>query len=404
MLVRSKSDEEKLRLGGVYDEDRGGNRVIRFIESNLVLESGKPFVLLPWMKDFIHSVYSWFRPDGLRFTKIGLLTCARKNAKSALTYGLTAYHLLADGMMSPRCASVAVNKEQAAQIYDWLRFAVESNVKLASALHCVNHKKQILYPKKNGHYRSLSSDVGGKFGHGFGFVVHDELAFHKKDDLYNALKNSGDAIPNSLQVITSTAGFNKNAQFFKLVQYGKKVLAGEVVDPTFQPWVFETPDAADLDDEANWRLANPSLGVTHGIEDFRAQWNRDKQEATSRHTFCILKFNQYKDAENVWIPVEAWDACKAILPPLDGRAVVLGVDVGATRDLTAVSLVAPLDDKTVAVKSWGFGHSYLHRDGKGYVKPETSRRENKKDNLIALLMALSQALQVDVSPPKPSVY
>lgn len=519
--IRHKSDEEKIKLGGVYDEDRGGNRVIRFIEEHLVLESGKKFQVLPWMRAVIHSWYSWFRPDGLRFTKVGLLTCARKNGKSILTYGLTAYHLLADGMNPARCASVAVDREQAAQIYDWFTHAIEANPKLSAALHAINHKKTVVYPKKNGSYRSMSSDASGKMGHGLGFVCCDEMAFWKgkKDDLYKALKDSGDAIPNSMQVLISTAGFDKNTTFFKQCQYAKKVLSGEIIDTTFQPWIFETPESADLDDEANWYLANPSLGVTKSVEEFRHKWQRDKQEATSKHTACVLQFNMYKDAENVWISPEAWDACKTVLPNLEGKPVVLGIDVGATRDLTNVGLVAPLDDKRVAVKSWSFvpegamqnrdgnsnlthyqsfqrdgsltitkgtatdeqefckfldelctkynvrsvvfdkwqslvvsnhlarkgidvfnfpqshsyfnapaiefeklvsnkkllhdgnsclrwqiGHTYLHRDGKGYVKPETSRRENKRDSLIAILMALSQALQVDTAPAKPSVY
>lgn len=516
--VRHKSDEEKLRLGGTFNPD-GGNKVIRFIEKHLVLESGRRFEVLPWMQDVIHSWYSWFRRDGLRFTKTGLLTCARKNGKSILTYGLTAYHLLADGQQSPRCASVAINKEQAAQIFDWFRFAIEHNGQFEKALHPVENKKVIRYPKRNGHYRSLSSDVGGKFGHGHSFVCLDEMAFFKgkKEEIYTALKDSGKAIPNSMQVMISTAGFDKNNTFFKMCQYGRKVLNGEIIDTTFQPWIFETPDGADLDDEANWLLANPSLGVCQSLEDFRNQWNRDKRETTTKHAACILNFNQYKDQEHVWIPVESWEACKTTLPNLEGKDVVLGLDMGATRDLTAVSLATTLADKRVAVKSWGFvpegamknrdgnanhnlyqaftrdgslsitpgnatdevklcaflddlcqryrvkavvfdkwqslvvsnhlnkkgvtvfnfpqshayfnapcieleklvsnrkllhdgnallrwqiGHTYLHRDAKGYVKPTTSRPEAKKDNLIALLMALSQALQQ--AEAKPSVY
>lgn len=518
--VRHKSDEEKLRLGGKFDV-RGGDKVIKFIEDFLVLESGRKFEVLPWMREVIHSWYSWFRPDGLRFTKTGLLTCARKNGKSILTYGLTAYHLIADGQMTPRCASVAVNKEQASQIYEWFKFAKENNVRLTKALHEIDSKKTILYPAKNGHYRSLSSDVSGKFGHGHSFVCLDEMSFFRgqKNDIYTALKDSGKAIPNSMQVLISTSGFDKNNQFFKMCQYGQKVLKGEIIDTAFQPWIYEVPEGADLDDEANWYLANPSLGVCQSVEDFRNQWNRDKQDSTTKHAACILNFNQYKDQENVWIPVENWEACKGTLPPLEGRECVLGCDVGATRDLTSIAAVFRLDDGRYAVKAWSFvpegalrnrdgnanavlydqfsragalrltpgtatnevgviipffdelrakykvrsvvfdkwqsiplsnhcerhgievfnhrqmhanyhgacieleklvgrkqivhdgdpllrwqvGHTYLDRDGKGYVKPATNRPENKKDTLMALLMGLGVALQRPAEA-KPSVY
>jgi phage terminase large subunit-like protein len=514
MLIRHPSDEEKVKLGHVWNEE-AGQRVITFIEKYLVLEDGRPFTLLPWMRDAVRSWYCWLKPDGTRSTKVGLLTCGRKNAKSCLTYGLTAYHLIADGEQSPSCVSCAVNREQAAQIFDWFRFAIDHNPTLSNALHAVASKKTIFYPKRNGRYRSLASDAGGNFGHGHTFVIHDELAFHKRDDVYTALKNSTDAKANGLQIITSTAGWNKNGAFYKLVQYGRKVLSGEVIDPTFQPFIFEAK-TDDYDDPANWHAANPSLGVVQSVDDFRANWNRDKQEGTSRLSAIRLKMNRWTDAENSWIGVDEWDACKGHVPNLDGQAVVLGVDVGASRDLTGISLVAP-DGNKMFVKSWGFvpegamktrenanahiyqtcqqdgsltitegtatdenfiikylddlcrryqvkavvfdkwqslvisnylakkgvtvfnfpqthsyfnapcleleklvgqrrivhdgnhllrwqiGHTYLNRDGKGYVKPTTSRPENKKDNLIALLMAVSQCLAGNVETKK-SVY
>jgi len=512
--VRTKSDQAFLDQGGVWDE-AAGQKVIDFIERYLLLEDGRPLVLLPWMKGVIRSWYCWVTPEGKRRTRIGLLTCARKNAKSILTYALTAYHLIADGVTSPACASVAVNREQAAQIFDWLRFSIENNAKLSKALHVIPSKKTILYPAKNGRYRSLASDSkGGNFGHGFSFLVHDELAF-QKDDLYTVLKNSTDA-RQGLQVITSTAGFNKNGIFFKLTQYARKVLDGTVIDTTFQPWVFEVPEGEE-DIEASWVKGNPSLGVCQTLDDFRNQWHREKQDATTRHAFSVLKFNQFRDTENVWIPAENWDGCKGVLPHLNGRECVIGCDVGAVRDLTALVAIFPLEDGKFAVKSWGFvpngalttrdganttlyqsfsktghltilpgtatdeykiiahldelrqkykvravvfdqwqslplsnhckrqglttfnfrqthsyfhgpvveleklvnrkklvhdgdpllrwqvGHTYLDTDPKGYKKPITSRPENKKDNLIALLMALSQTLQ-QTGTSKPSVY
>lgn len=518
MLIRHDSDRAFIDQGGTFDESRG-NKVINFIERYLVLESGKPFTVLPWMRDCIHSWYSWVRPDGRRRVKLGLLTCGRKQAKSMLTFGLTAYHLIADGEESPSCASCAVNREQAAQIYDWFAHAIERHPQLNKSLHCVASKKLITYPKKNGRYRSLASDQGGgNLGHGHSFVVYDEMAFFKNDNLWTMLKNSGDAKPNSFQLITSTAGWDKNGQFFKLVKDARKVLSGEVIDTTFQPWIFEIPEGADLDDSRNWILSLPSLGVTRQIEDVRAQWERDKRDGTSRLAATRLVWNQWTDGEAAWIDVDAWDACKQPLPNLDKRACVLGLDVGATRDLTAISLIFPLGEgryalttkgyvpagytstrdnanaqryqefakagsltitpgtatdeqficrqvdelrkrydvraavvdkwqslavsnhlQRVGVEVFGFpqrhtyfnapclelerlvnsgklvhdgcplmrwqvGHTYLDRDHKGYVKPITARPEAKKDNLIAALMALSQALSKATDLEVKSVY
>lgn len=354
MLIRHDSDRAFLDQGGTWDESKG-NKVINFIERFLVLESGKPFKVLPWMQDCIHSWYSWIRPDGRRRVKLGLLTCGRKQAKSMLTFGLTAYHLIADGEESPSCASCAVNREQAGQIFDWFKHAIEGNAELSKALKCTASNKTITYPKKNGRYRSLASDQGGgNLGHGHSFVVYDEMAFFKNDNLWTMLKNSGDAKPTSLQLITSTAGWNRNSQFYTLVKDARKVLSGQVIDTTYQPWIFEIPEGADVEDERNWFLSMPSLGVTQSVEDVRNQWNREKRDGTSRLAWTRLKWNQWTDGENSWLDVDQWDACKQALPNLDKRACVLGFDIGATRDLTAISLIFPLGEGRYALKTWGF--------------------------------------------------
>lgn len=513
--IRHDSDRAFLDQGGRFDES-GGNKVISFIERFLCLEDGRPFKVLPWQQDVIHSWYSWFEASGQRRVTRGVLTCGRKQAKSILTFGLSAYHLIADGVEAPRVATCAVNREQAAQIFDWFAIAIDRNHQLRKALHPVASKKIIEYPKKHGRYRALSSDSkGGNLGHGYSFLAFDEMAFFSRnDELYHLLKNSTDA-RRGMQVMLSTAGFNKNCAFYREVQNCRKILSGEVRDFQTQPWIFEVPDGRE-DDESAWRLGCPSLGVTQSVEDFRQQWEREKRDATTRHVFQVLKMNQQKDQENVWLNVEDWDQCKTSLPVLDGKECVLGCDVGASRDLTSIAAVFPLEGKRYAVKVWNFvpegalttrdgantvlyqsfaksgsltvtkgtatdekqiisfldtlrqrfkvravvfdkwqslvianhcksqgletynfpqthtyfnpavielerlvnrkqllhdgdpclrwqiGHTYLDTDNKGYKKPTTSRPENKKDSLIALLMALSQALQQPES--KPSVY
>ena len=513
-LIRHKSAEERLRQGHVWDEE-AGQKVIRFAERYLVLEDGRPLVLMPWMKDCIRSWYCWKRPNGTRSVKIGLLSCGRKNAKSVLTYALTAYHLIAEPGVGKSCVSCACDKAQAAQIYGWLTFAIDRHPVLKNALHYVNSKKEIVYPKMSSVYKSLSSETrGGKLGHGHNFVVVDELAFHKSETVYNQLKDSGKARPNSLQIITSTSGWNRNSDFYRLVQHSRKVLSGEVVDLSFEPWIFEAK-TDDYDDEANWRAANPSMGVTIDLDEFREQWDRDKQNPTSKLTALRLNMNVWTESESGWISLDDFDKCKGGFPVFDKTTpVYLGLDYGMTQDLTAISMVAKVSDRYY-LRTWGYvpekaltrenqnthiyqtcqqagcleltkgkvideryickkldelvamydvravafdkwnalttfnhltnrgvqaqhfpqyhswyngpaveferlihqgkfvhdgnpllrwqlGHTSLHRDSKGYVKPVTQQPYQKKDNIMATLMAMSQCLTS--AEARPSVY
>jgi phage terminase large subunit-like protein len=68
-----------------------------------------------------------------------------------------------------------------------------------------------------------------------------------------------------------------------------------------------------------------------------------------------------------------------------------------------------LDGKIVhdgnSLLRWQVGHAFLDVDGKGLRKPATNSEHEKKDNLIALVMALSQAVQHGTSAfSGPSVY
>ena len=511
MECRNKSEEERLKQGHRYCPE-SAEKPINFIEKWLCLEDGRPFLLMDYHKEIIRNWYGWLKPDGTRSTKLGLLTCGRKNAKSALTFGLVAFHLIGEAQQGGSAISVAVNREQAAQLYQWFKNSIDRNFKLKSALHTIDHKKQVYYPKRNSYYRSCASVGSGNLGHGHNLVIHDEMAFSKQE-VFLALKGSGAARPNSLQIITSTAGWDKNGVFYKLVEYGKKVMSGEIIDTTFSPFIYETPADANLDDPKTWYLANPGLGITQKVEDFAQAWAREKQDPTLRLSFIRLHFNQWTDSEAGWITPDSWDRCKGDAEIKEGSEIYVGLDVGSTKDLTAISVIAPQTDLTYKVKSYGFvpegylktrdnvnviqyetfknqgclqitkgpqtdinyicrffdqllakfkikavvfdktnalsfsnylqyknvpvfyfpqthsqynsgcieferlvnsrriihdgsallrwqiGHTFLDRNSKGHVKPDTIRDENKNDNLVSIIMALSHALATEHKPP-----
>jgi phage terminase large subunit-like protein len=66
-----------------------------------------------------------------------------------------------------------------------------------------------------------------------------------------------------------------------------------------------------------------------------------------------------------------------------------------------------LDGKVVhdgnSLLRWQVSHCFLETDGHGNVKPATNSEHNKKDNLMALIMAFSQATQHATAYAK-SVY
>lgn len=355
--IRTASDRAFIDQGGTFDATRG-ERVIRFLKQYVTLPGGERFIVLPWIEDVVHSWYSFVTPEGKRRTKVGLLSVARQQGKSALIAGLTLYHLVADGIAAPQCLSCACSQQQAGIIYDYIVASIRHNKAYGDGkLDClieVESKKEIRYPALNGRYKSASSDSKSKYGQPIsGVCVFDELAFHQNDSLWTALKNSTDAT-GGLKLVISTAGFNTNGVFYRMVQDSRKILSGEVIDTTIQPWIFEVPEGADLDNPATWKLANPSLGTVGLSEaDFRRDWEAAKRHTAERMDWTRLKFNSWTTTQTTWIPADKWQACAGELPELAGAPCHIGLDAGHLSDIFAVSLIFPVDQK-VYVKAYGF--------------------------------------------------
>ncbi len=373
MCVRTKSDEVFLANGGQFVPELG-NRVLRFLETYVYLPSGERFIVLPWIEKVVHSWYSFVTSEGKRRTKLGILSISRQQGKTALIAGLVLYHLLADGIRSPQCLSCATSVDQASVVYNYIVSSIRNNIQYGDGkLKClteVDSQKTIKYLAKNGLYKSASSDSKSKFGKPLDLCIFDELAFHQNDNLWRALKNSTDAT-GGLKLVISTAGFNRNGVFYRMIQDSRKILSGEVVDTTIQPWIFEVPDNADLDSPDVWRLANPSMG-TIGLteEEFRQEWDKAKRDPCERLDFSRLKFNSWTETQGAcWLPLDRWDACKGEFPDLLGAPVHIGIDAGSTTDLTAVSLCFPAD-----------GRVYVQ--SKGFV-PKSASEERERQNLTS---------------------
>ncbi len=368
--VRTKSDEAFVDQGGTWDQS-AYDHFRKFCNSCVMLETGDTFDPLPYQRDFCESVLCWKKPNGRRRVKLALLSVARKNGKTALTAALALYMLIADGLMSPSVVSCARDTEQSGQIFEALNWSIKNSPKLASCLVAKESFKEVHYPNKNGRFKSLSSTGESKLGRGHDLVIYDEMAFYQNDKLWVALEGSGRAKKNSLQVVISTAGFNRNTAYYRLYTQAKDILSGKVIDTTFMPWVYEVedPNTVDLDSPKVWRRANPALDRTIDEDDFRSAWERAKRDTASKYDYYRLHFNSWTESKSAWLPVERWEACRGPFPDLTGAPCYVGIDAGFLSDLFALSAVYPVDGKFY-VRSWG-------------IAPRAAAQERDRQNLVS---------------------
>lgn len=93
--------------------------------------------------------------------------------------------------------------------------------------------------------------------------------------------------------------------------------------------------------------ANPSLGITVGIDKVKAACESAKQNPAEENAFRQLRLNQWVKQAVRWMPMDRWDKCAFAVNEEDllGRVCYGGLDLSSSIDITAFVLVfPPLDE------------------------------------------------------------
>ena len=98
---------------GYQWQPQRGQRVCKFIETICHHArgqwAGQPFILLPWQREFIETVYSWVDEHGHRRFRQAALFVPKKNGKSSLSACLALAGLLIDGEPMAEAVSCAAD-------------------------------------------------------------------------------------------------------------------------------------------------------------------------------------------------------------------------------------------------------------------------------------------------------
>jgi phage terminase large subunit-like protein len=325
-------------------------RVIDFLETLRLPDgtnAGKPFILRPWMKDIIYEVYGPVRQVGNRWVRLvreALLSLGRKNAKTTLVAGLCLCHLCGpEAVKNGQLYSLSIDREQAGILFNYAAAMVYADEELSERLNVTESRKKIIDPVSGSVYTVLSGEKKGKMGKSSSFIAFDELAeFGADRALYDALVTSTGAHESPLIWDFSTQSPDDKALFSQLVDYGKKVNAGEINDPTFKSFIYEVPQELDAWDEENWYLANPALGDFRSLEEMRLMAEKAKIMPSAEASFRNLYLNQRIDSSNPFITPTAWKACSDSPDSeiFHRVPVYAGLDLSSKNDLTALVLVA----------------------------------------------------------------
>lgn len=317
--------------------------------------AGQTIELRPWQRDLLDGIFK-LRPNGMRQHRIAYVGMARKNGKSTLCAALALYGLIADGEPGAEVYSCAGDRKQAEIVFSEAKRMVQADPDLSEIVRVQRYHLEV--PSTGAIYRVLSADAALQQGLNPSFVVFDEVHVQPTDDLWTAMTLGSGTRRQPLIIGITTAGWNDESLAYRLYDYGKKIETHQVEDPTFFfRWWEPRSSSDDHRDPKTWAEANPAFGDFLKIEDFETTVG-----TTPESEFRRFRCNQWTQTEDIWLPVGAWDACKAPEFELDPRLpLYVGIDVALVHDTSAVVCAQVVDGRTV-VRARVWANPYLDID------------------------------------------
>lgn len=333
-----------------YDKD-AADYAVMFIESLCHTKgtwAGKPFELLDWQEQIIRDLFGVLKPNGYRQFNTAYIEIPKKQGKSELAAAVALLLLCGDGEERAEVYGCAADRNQAKIVFDVAVDMVRFCPALSKRVKILESQKKITYLPTNSSYQVLSADVANKHGFNTHGVIFDELHTQPNRKLFDVmLQGSGDARMQPLYFLITTAGNDTNSICYEVHQKAIDIAEGRKVDPTFYSVIYGAAEDEDWTDPKVWKKANPSLGITVGIDKVKAACESAKQNPGEENAFRQLRLNQWVKQSVRWMPMDKWDACAFPVSEddLEGRICYGGLDLSSTTDITAFVLVFPPPDE-----------------------------------------------------------
>ena len=310
--------------------------------------AGKPFELIDWQEQIIRDIFGILKPNGYRQFNTAYVEIPKKMGKSELAAAVALLLTCADGEERAEVYGCAADRQQAGIVFDVAADMVRMSPALSRRVKILTATKRIVYTPTNSFYQVLSAEAYSKHGFNIHGVVFDELHTQPNRKLFDVMtKGSGDARMQPLYFLITTAGTDTRSICYETHQKAKDILEGRKIDPTFYPVIFGADESDDWTDPKVWKKANPSLGITVGIDKVKAACESARQNPAEENAFRQLRLNQWVKQSVRWMPMEKWDRCAFPVDEdeLEGRICYGGLDLSSTTDITAFVLVFPPADE-----------------------------------------------------------
>lgn len=340
--------------------------------------TGKAFKLSDWQLFICWNIFGFRNGEFRRFQKV-YMTVARKNGKSTFVAAILIYCFLADSPREhrPEGYCVATKREQAKLVYSEACRMIKASKELQDLVF--SYHTHIYKKDDEGTLKALGSN-SNESGWNPSIVIKDELHgwkyYHR--ELYDEMSTGGASRQQPLEIIITTAGDETSEIWIEEDEYATRVLEGvslkERVDDRYFAFIcrLDGPSTCvecngdgckkcnqkgylegdDVFDKANWRKANPNLGISVSEDYISKQANEAEHKPTALNSFKRYHANIKTSSNEKLIDVEAWKFCVFDRPELQQVNLAFGgIDLGRTWDFSAWALVIPIEEDKFRIVS-----------------------------------------------------
>lgn len=329
-----------------------------------------------WVFDLVRSVFGAYdQRSGRRLIREWFVMLPKKSSKSTIAAGVMMTALVLNWRESAEFAVLAPTVEVANNAYAPARDMVRKDEDLDAMMLVQTHEKKITHREKNATLKVLAADsntVGGKKSVG---TLIDELhLFGKVPSAENMFREALGGLasrPEGFVIYLTTQSDEPPAGVFKQkLQYARDVRDGIVIDPGFQPIIYEHPPEMVKSGEhlllENMRLTNPNLGYSVDEQFLEREFKKAQNAGPesfrgfmAKHANCEIGLNLRSDR---WAGADHWE--QATLPGLaldellDRCEVIdVGIDGGGLDDLLGLAI---LGRDRVSGRKLHWGHAWAH--------------------------------------------
>lgn len=333
------------------DHALGFMQLFKYVEGTV---AGQQVELSPWQAFLVANAYGWVDKlnEGIRrYTRLISLV-GRKNAKSTVL-ALVGLYELRFGPEGSQLVTMATQKEQAKLVWNMSgRMAEISDQRLIPSY---NSTVSTISNKDNWtRYWALSKESKRLDGLNIRLAIIDEAAAIRDENLFDVVTSSmgSQLSPQTWMITTGQTGAESNP-FMKSLDYGKKVLEGLVDDQRVFTLAYQLEDGDEWNDPTVWIKANPNMGLSVS-EEFLLEEMKEAENIPSKAVNFKVKYcNQFLSTAETWMDVSLWNSCTTHKLPTEGLPLYVGMDLGATSDLTAVALLWAYEGQYyVDFKAW----------------------------------------------------